>query len=114
MEHPQPHSTQKDEEIQSNSISQSEETKEHRNDTKSEANENPSNEINCDEKPKITRKLSIENSGTRNKFSSNVPETLTPINQNSIGELTPVSVERIRGKLVVDIHMSVIEYQITL
>ncbi|XP_050304453.1 sorting nexin-29 isoform X2 [Anthonomus grandis grandis] len=48
------------------------------------------------ERPRVVRKLSIENSGSRNKFQSNVPETLTPINQNNIGELTPVSVERIR------------------
>ncbi|KAH1009317.1 hypothetical protein HUJ04_001689 [Dendroctonus ponderosae] len=48
------------------------------------------------EKPKTGRQLSIENSGSREKFSSNVPGSLTPINQNSIGELTPVSVERIR------------------
>lgn len=43
------------------------------------------------------RKLSVENSGSRSRFSSSVPESLTPINHSNIGELTPVSVERIRG-----------------
>ncbi|ENN75472.1 hypothetical protein YQE_08021, partial [Dendroctonus ponderosae] len=41
------------------------------------------------EKPKTGRQLSIENSGSREKFSSNVPGSLTPINQNSIGEESP-------------------------
>lgn len=48
--------------------------------------------------PDTDRQLSIENSGSRDKFSLNVPGSLTPINQNSIGELTPVSIERMRGK----------------
>lgn len=46
------------------------------------------------DRPKITRNLSIENSGSREKFSTIVPASLTPVNQHSIGELTPVSVER--------------------
>ncbi|KAJ8932768.1 hypothetical protein NQ314_014470 [Rhamnusium bicolor] len=45
------------------------------------------------DKPKVVRTLSIENSGSREKFSSTVPETLTPITETGIGELTPVSVE---------------------
>ncbi|KAL1494753.1 hypothetical protein ABEB36_010301 [Hypothenemus hampei] len=35
----------------------------------------------------------MENSGSRQTFQSNMPGTLTPVNQNTIGELTPVSVE---------------------
>ncbi|CAH1999940.1 unnamed protein product [Acanthoscelides obtectus] len=38
------------------------------------------------------RKLSIENSGSREKYYSNV-ESLTPVTQEEIGELRPVSVE---------------------
>lgn len=38
------------------------------------------------------RKLSVETSGSREKFPSVVPEILTPVN-NEIGELTPVSLE---------------------
>lgn len=45
------------------------------------------------EKPRVVRALSIENSGSRDKFSSTVPETLTPIAETGVGELTPVSVE---------------------
>lgn len=38
------------------------------------------------------RKLSIETSGSRDKYPSEPPETLTPVNLE-IGELTPVSVQ---------------------
>jgi len=73
MENPQlNHSTIKESEI--SSIEYSDEPKSNRN-----------------------RKLSVENSGSRSRFTSIVPETLTPINHSNIGELTPVSVERIRG-----------------
>ncbi|XP_044754864.1 sorting nexin-29 [Coccinella septempunctata] len=41
----------------------------------------------------IKRKLSVENSGTFTKYSTEVPETLTPISQAEVGELTPISVE---------------------
>ncbi|XP_019874648.2 sorting nexin-29 [Aethina tumida] len=41
----------------------------------------------------IQRKRSMENSGSRDKFATDVPETLTPVAQIEIGELTPVSVE---------------------
>lgn len=41
----------------------------------------------------IKRQLSIETSGTRDKFTGDIPETLTPVIQTEIGELTPVSVE---------------------
>ncbi|KAL3268225.1 hypothetical protein HHI36_007349 [Cryptolaemus montrouzieri] len=41
----------------------------------------------------IRRKLSKENSGTHSRFSSQVPETLTPVSQANIGELTPILVE---------------------
>lgn len=43
--------------------------------------------------PAIQRTLSIENSGSREKYSTHVPESLTPVTQEEIGELTPVSVE---------------------
>lgn len=43
--------------------------------------------------PKLIKKLSIENSGSRDKFSSTVPETLTTIAETGVGELTPISVE---------------------
>ncbi|XP_056637867.1 sorting nexin-29 [Diorhabda sublineata] len=43
--------------------------------------------------PNIQRSLSIENSGSREKYSTVVPESLTPVTQEEIGELTPVSVE---------------------
>lgn len=46
-----------------------------------------------EEKSKPQRKLSIEASGSREKFSMTVPEILTPVNQIEVGELTPVSVE---------------------
>lgn len=39
------------------------------------------------------RKLSIESSGSRDKFTTKVPEILTPVNNVEIGELTPVSME---------------------
>ncbi|CAH1154253.1 unnamed protein product [Phaedon cochleariae] len=41
---------------------------------------------------KLVRRLSIENSGAREKFSTTLPDTLTPV-QSEIGELTPISVE---------------------
>lgn len=41
----------------------------------------------------IQRKRSMENSGSRDKFATDVPETLTPVAHIEIGELTPVSVE---------------------
>jgi sorting nexin-29 len=47
----------------------------------------------ADNRSAIKRTLSIETSGSREKFNSEVPETLTPISQSEIGELTPVSVE---------------------
>lgn len=43
-------------------------------------------------KEKPVRKLSIETSGSRDKFSTFIEGTLTPV-QSNIGELTPVSVE---------------------
>ncbi|RZC38128.1 sorting nexin-29, partial [Asbolus verrucosus] len=46
-----------------------------------------------DNKLPAKRKLSIETSGSRDKFTSDIPETLTPVSQAEIGELTPVSVE---------------------
>ncbi|KAJ8942205.1 hypothetical protein NQ318_021092 [Aromia moschata] len=46
-----------------------------------------------EERPKVVRKLSIENSGSREKFFPTVPETLTPVAETGVGELTPVSVE---------------------
>ncbi|XP_050512824.1 sorting nexin-29 isoform X1 [Diabrotica virgifera virgifera] len=46
-----------------------------------------------EQKPKMVRKLSIENSGARDKYSTAVPGSLTPVTQEEIGELTPVSVE---------------------
>ncbi|KAF7273900.1 hypothetical protein GWI33_013417 [Rhynchophorus ferrugineus] len=61
-----------------------------------EISETTVEKIKTEEKPKLSRKLSIENSGSRDKFSTSLPETLTPINQNNIGELTPVSVERLK------------------
>ncbi|XP_045474345.1 sorting nexin-29 isoform X2 [Harmonia axyridis] len=48
------------------------------------------------EKPsnvEVKRKLSVENSGTFTKYSTEVPETLTPISQVEVGELTPISIE---------------------
>ncbi|KAJ3640532.1 hypothetical protein Zmor_003825 [Zophobas morio] len=48
---------------------------------------------NENEKSTIKRKLSIETSGSREKFTGDVPETLTPVTHAEIGELTPVSVE---------------------
>lgn len=39
------------------------------------------------------RKMSIESSGSRDKFTTKVPEILTPANNIEIGELTPVSME---------------------
>lgn len=57
-------------------------------------NEGVDNMVKEDHKqPKLIKKLSIENSGSRDKFSSTVPETLTPIAEAGVGELTPVSVE---------------------
>jgi sorting nexin-29 len=47
----------------------------------------------ADNRSAIKRTLSIETSGSREKFNSEVPETLTPISHSEIGELTPVSVE---------------------
>ncbi|XP_008198522.1 sorting nexin-29 isoform X2 [Tribolium castaneum] len=44
------------------------------------------------ENAKPRRKLSIETSGSREKFRE-IPETLTPVSHAEIGELTPVSVE---------------------
>ncbi|KAG5865004.1 hypothetical protein JTB14_035943 [Gonioctena quinquepunctata] len=45
------------------------------------------------EQPELVRKISVENSGAREKFSSVVPESLRPLVQSEIGELTPVSIE---------------------
>lgn len=45
------------------------------------------------DKPKLLRKLSIETSGSRDKFPTSPPELLTPITQSEVGELTPISVE---------------------
>ncbi|XP_018563176.1 sorting nexin-29 [Anoplophora glabripennis] len=57
-------------------------------------NEVDKNTVNEENKhPKVIKKLSIENSGSRDKFSSTIPETLTPIAETGVGELTPVSVE---------------------
>ncbi|XP_030750576.1 sorting nexin-29 isoform X2 [Sitophilus oryzae] len=75
--------------------------KHHRKDQRDQSNNTVSESIpsasqNDANKPKMTRKLSIENSGSREKFTTTVPESLTPINHNNIGELTPVSVERIK------------------
>lgn len=44
------------------------------------------------EKEKPSRKLSIENSGSREKYSTVIEGTLTPI-QSNVGELTPLSIE---------------------
>ncbi|CAH0555655.1 unnamed protein product [Brassicogethes aeneus] len=59
-----------------------------------------SEEARADPKPpepqrphSVHRKLSFENSGSRDKFSTEVPGSLTPVSQVEIGELTPVSVE---------------------
>lgn len=68
------------------------------NDTTIKESEIVSIEYSDDPKSNRNRKLSVENSGSRSRFPASVPETLTPINYNSnVGELTPVSVERIRG-----------------
>lgn len=45
------------------------------------------------ESNKLLRKLSIERSGTREKFSTKVPEILTPVNQIEVGKLTLISVK---------------------
>lgn len=64
------------------------------NKTKTMSEETDKNAIKEEKKhPKLTKKLSIENSGSRDKFSSTVPETLTPIAETGVGELTPVSIE---------------------
>lgn len=42
---------------------------------------------------KLQRKLSVETSGSREKFPTQVPALLTPVNHIEVGELTPVSVE---------------------
>lgn len=52
--------------------------------------EEPSSHETMD-KPK--RKLSVENSGTRDSFSKSLEGPLTPITPASVGELTPVFVE---------------------
>lgn len=53
--------------------------------------EKPS-ELPAEKTAKIKRKLSIETSGSRDKFQNSIDGPLTPI-QSNIGELTPVSVE---------------------
>lgn len=50
-------------------------------------------EENKMEEKQTKRQLSIETSGSREKFTGEVPETLTPVSHSEIGELTPVSVE---------------------
>lgn len=46
------------------------------------------------EKEKPKRKLSLEKSGSHDKFSTSIDGTLTPVEQTNVGELTPVSVEK--------------------
>lgn len=45
------------------------------------------------DKTKLHRNISIETSGSRDKFPTSPPEVLTPVNHVGIGELTPISVE---------------------
>ncbi|XP_074026375.1 sorting nexin-29 [Leptinotarsa decemlineata] len=43
--------------------------------------------------PNLDRNLSIESSGSREKYSMVLPDTLRPVTNSEIGELTPISVE---------------------
>ncbi|XP_066143026.1 sorting nexin-29 isoform X2 [Euwallacea fornicatus] len=86
-----PHSTSNvmaQENVQSDSIKQNDKIQIHH------AKKQLEKDSEYNEKRKGTRNLPVDVG--KHRFSSSVPESLTPINQNNIGELTPVSVERIR------------------
>lgn len=56
-----------------------------------------------------SRKLSMENSGSRDKYPTTVPETLTPVSHDNIGELTPVSVELNKNFSMLDTSDDILE-----
>ncbi|KAF5296667.1 hypothetical protein FQR65_LT10207 [Abscondita terminalis] len=71
--------------------------------------EETSNMGNSELQKSDKRKLSLETSGTHNKFSFEIDGTLTPVEQSNVGELTPVSTVKNEGSDSPDTSDDIIE-----